>query len=813
MELFRFRIVRPVLSQASTGLDVTTIAPVNPPAPPGRPGAAARPPAAPAGRRAAAAPAAAGVIQWLGPFSQQLSSRSDLLTPDGCIALLPADWLAQVGSAPWGVTGQQLVNNLTTAFQVGPPPVASDVEAAARLLLVYDFVAKLAADQPRAAADKSFQSASDVQAALSWRHVILPPALFQNGPIALLARRPGITDFYVVRDEWNHYEPAEIAAVVNVLPGESFTGKILHSLTVDTTTSTTTEVTTTQLTEQQQTNSSSLSESSTKDASINIGVQGQVQTSGQYGPTHVDTSLGAQLQISLSQSDSHAMTTSTQTVQRSVKSVTQTVTTLQSQRTVTRDRKIDKHEIQNTSARTTVGIYRWLSEIHYVELVKYPNRFVLEFEVPEPGAWLRWSLQNKPTIGWDNPDPGPFRAPGAANDLAVSDITPGNYLQIGQQWRVRGLQPPPANSITLGVKLASDPPSNDNPTGTYLLTDDSLSVPAGYSADTWTAQASSWQEQNDAPDAYVLVTVGGGNPNSLGQLQGPAAGAIEQLITGPVPNGPFDAGGLTSGVIPITVLGKKNLRGLAVTVNITCNLTPQGTTQWQQDTYDLFAGAYQTLLNAFQQERDARNQQAGGLFDLTGPPELNQQRAVNELRRSVVSQLLGQEPPLAADVVVDPNTGEPDTPPQIFPDTDTIQFFEQALEWSNIVYICYPYYWGRRDQWITDVNTASADPVFDQFLSSGSARVCVPARPGFENLMLYYLYTGQIWGGAQPPAPNDPNYLSIAEEIQSLQKGATDGTVVGSSWEIRLPTTLLWAGTDPTTLPTNPNPTIPPPGP
>jgi hypothetical protein len=28
------------------------------------------------------------------------------------------------------------------------------------------------------------------------------------------------------------------------------------------------------------------------------------------------------------------------------------------------------------------------------------------------------------------------------------------------------------------------------------------------------------------------------------------------------------------------------------------------------------------------------------------------------------------------------------------------------------IYICYPYYWARHDQWVTDATTASADPVF-----------------------------------------------------------------------------------------------------
>jgi hypothetical protein len=136
------------------------------------------------------------------------------------------------------------------------------------------------------------------------------------------------------------------------------------------------------------------------------------------------------------------------------------------------------------------------------------------------------------------------------------------------------------------------------------------------------------------------------------------------------------------------------------------------------------------------------------------------------------------------------------------------------FEWENIVYICYPYFWG--GQWLQDatyVSTDPSDPVFDQFLNAGSARVVVPARPGFENLVNYYLYTSQIWGGQNPPGPNDPSYLSIADEIQAIQVGATDGTPVAPPWEITLPTTFLWAGTDPTSLPSNASPTIgaPPP--
>jgi len=48
------------------------------------------------------------------------------------------------------------------------------------------------------------------------------------------------------------------------------------------------------------------------------------------------------------------------------------------------------------------------------------------------------------------------------------------------------------------------------------------------------------------------------------------------------------------------------------------------------------------------------------------------------------------------------------------------------------VYITYPYFWGGQNTWITKLAINDPDPVFDEFLKSGFARVVVPARPNFE---------------------------------------------------------------------------------
>jgi hypothetical protein len=802
-ELFRFRVIRPILSQPSDGLGITTVSPAA-----ADPNAMRKTLAAPA---PSSTPGVTAIQAWLAQFSSALAVRSDLVAPSECLSLLPAGWSTDVGSVNWKACGAQLVAALLRAFIETPPDTAT-TESQSRLLLVFDFLTTLAQDQNLPAAQRTFQTAQQVQAAVAWRPVVVPTGYFpEKAPISALARRPGFTDFYITHDEWQGYVAGEIAAVINVLPGETLETIVKHSQDVNTLTSTTTTVTTSQMTEQQQTTSTSLSDASSSNASLNIGVQGQVQTSGQYGPTQVNTSLGAQLQISQSQSDSRALTTSTQTVQQSVKSVTQQVTTVQSQQTITRDKTSEDHKLTNSSTTAaTVGIYRWLSEIHYVQMVRYPNRFVMEFEVPEPGAWLRWALQNAPETDWDNPDPGPF-------NLSPTDISVLTYYQYASQWQVRGLTPPPADTINLSAQLTADAPdpSKGTGSGTYVLSDTSITVPDGYQAGPWQAQVTAWQKGADYSMADVYVTVGGGSNTSTQLVQGASTGVtstgqvLQKWVQGSV-------GLIDSGVVPIAIQAENNLQGLTVVVNVECVLTPQALAQWQETTFDQLATAYQTLLNAFNQERDARNQTVTGQANLAGPPELNQQRATNELRRAVIQDLLGSRlgvtgSPGQNDVQTDPDTGEPYTTGAPLTDTDTIQFFEQAFEWENLVYICYPYYWARHGQWITDAISATADPVFDQFLNAGSARVAVPARPGFEGVVLYYLYTGQIWGGGQPPVPGDPDYLSIAQEIQDLQTGPTDGTPVGSSWEITLPTTLLWAGSDPSTLPKNLNPTIPPP--
>lgn len=66
------------------------------------------------------------------------------------------------------------------------------------------------------------------------------------------------------------------------------------------------------------------------------------------------------------------------------------------------------------------------------------------------------------------------------------------------------------------------------------------------------------------------------------------------------------------------------------------------------------------------------------------------------------------------------------------------KFFEQAFDWQHMAYIFYPTHYGRKNNWLTIESLKDNDPVFQNFLKAGMARVVVPATIGFEPLLQYY---------------------------------------------------------------------------
>jgi hypothetical protein len=666
------------------------------------------------------------------------------------------------------------------------------------------------------------QSPNDVYTALRWRTLVLPEIIvllllaIRAGKGAVLVRKPAFADLYITREEWNRYEPAETASIENILAGELKSR--VHILVNQTQVTTTVEQTKTQITEQDTTTTdlTQLQQQSTSDISIAAHIDGQVDTQGQYGPVQVTTHIGGSLDYSNHTSLSKATTQSHETVARAVSQVIQSTRQVRTTSTLTRSTDKEIHKFDNTGNKDApvVGIYRWVDQIQRVELDRYPHRFLLEFEIPEPGAWTRWLHLGDVSRNMINQPPAPF-----VNDqnypLQSSDLTADTYQKFVARYTAVGVSPPPGPQY-VSVALKRDMPPNEYNTATpdwanqpvYVMDDTSATVPSGYYAANWTASVEGWTWGSDSSqDEFISLAVGSGTYKSVNP-QTPG-GSIQGNTSGSVTTGPTGTG-ISVGNVPVTVM-TDHIWGFVVNVVIECDPLTETIAGWQNSTYDLLVAAYNAQLQAYNDERASLTLQQTNLVDVNSPDQ-NMRTIKQELKRQVIEMLTGTRFSGVQNAINWPTNGSSgpttnlDVAAKAAPE---VQFLEQSFEWENLSYICYPYYWGSSDRWKYLAVIEGNDSDFADFLRAGSARVVVPARPGFEDQVNFYTLFGIPWGGGPMPAPGDDGYLSIADEIKAMQQRPTDCTVI-DAWEVALPTTLIWLENENQDgqLPVNPSPTI-----
>jgi hypothetical protein len=266
---------------------------------------------------------------------------------------------------------------------------------------------------------------------------------------------------------------------------------------------------------------------------------------------------------------------------------------------------------------------------------------------------------------------------------------------------------------------------------------------------------------------------------------------------------------ITSGQVPISAFASYDF-GYTVHVTIRMEPTANAITAWKLETYASLRDAHAEATQRYRDAKLATETMSGSVID-TPPPALARQLVMHEMRRAAMELLMGTEgfTGLSAYSVFS-GSDEPfinhDGAARTGP---RIQFMEQAFEWNNLTWTLYPYYWARRHLWAGIGGwkelalRATSDPDLDAFLSAGAARLVVPARPGFEAQVQLFLEYGILWAGGPVPGPDEAGYLSVADEIQSMQRGAVDGTRV-DNWEVRLPTTLLIIDPDSTMPVKNP---------
>ena len=72
------------------------------------------------------------------------------------------------------------------------------------------------------------------------------------------------------------------------------------------------------------------------------------------------------------------------------------------------------------------------------------------------------------------------------------------------------------------------------------------------------------------------------------------------------------------------------------------------------------------------------------------------------------------------------------------------RFVHEAIEWENMLYFLYPYFWGSEDLGREKMLFEHIDPSHRDFLRAGFIRLVLPVRPGFEEDFTRLVETGAL---------------------------------------------------------------------
>jgi hypothetical protein len=438
-------------------------------------------------------------------------------------------------------------------------------------------------------------------------------------------------------------------------------------------------------------------------------------------------------------------------------------------KTVTGTEETTTRELTNTSDTDALRIdYFSLMRKWRVRLFQYGLRQTYDIAIPAPGATLREPLLQIEALTAQIEAPYEF-------PVTVKDITRDTYRDLAVTWKAAVPDPPAATQTT---RAGGPIDGLDKGTNWHFKSFD-VDVPDGYEiSDVW-LDAMLGNVDNDQPDHRAFLVFGygsprrdsNGNPTPDALGQNGRASFVEHLSA----ESGFMLKARGHQTIQIFI---QNIDAASVTFPITFAPTDEAMSHWQFTVWQALRDAASDARYAKVQELTAQRQALIDSISALDTLTLRREER-DEIVRSVLQWLLGPEFRFMPDEVVALFTGTAKlslttntlglTDAQwalMFRYQEMIKFVHQAIEWENLLFFLYPYFWDLPTAWDTVRTLQHPDPERQQFLRAGSARVVLTVRPGFEESFAQFVDQGSF-GTVLPP--NHP-YLTIGQEIAAFDR-------------------------------------------
>jgi hypothetical protein len=579
-----------------------------------------------------------------------------------------------------------------------------------------------------------------------------------------------------VEDKVLGYETGAIAKVVNIPAAATKSMESEFLTRTDETTETETGETSSTEQSVETDERFALQTETENEISLEMSARATGGFSASYGPVSAEGSAEASTAFGMHSATSTASDYAKSVIEKAVSSLVKTKREATKRRRVVELRDLQKEGFDNTDGDDVTSIYQWVDEVHEGRLLNYGSRLMLEFLVPQPGAVLLWSMTSE-AAQQDIPQPPP------PLDISFDDIEPGGIADLVEEYGATDIPPAPPKYqfVSKVVKVGEGIVERTDTRTNNVLGDETLAIPEGYVADAIWASLRSTRSHDGDRDRYGLE-VGGEKFYRLDENRYRFSRA--------------DVGGIIpfSGTVPIAITGMENRPATAMVI-LRCERTDARLDQWRTEVYRVLHQAHQRRVEEYEDKlRMARVRGESGVQGRNPAQNRNIER--DEIKRAAISILtaqhydafsaVGRRGPLGIPQI---RFGEAAT------EGEYIQFFESAFEWTQTEHVLHPYFWANpAADWLDALRLRMDDPLHEEFLRAGAARVVVPVRPGFEAAVLTYLSHPEgpvLWDGQEYEDidMDSEMYFPVWRAVMERQ-GQTESApiAVGDPWRFRIPT-------------------------
>jgi hypothetical protein len=410
--------------------------------------------------------------------------------------------------------------------------------------------------------------------------------------------------------------------------------------------------------------------------------------------------------------------------------------------------------INNPSPTDTMRIdYFQLARKWRVDLLRYGLRMTYDIVVPNPGSGIVTLVEEVKALDAVINTPFTFTLPLSAiyyNALAADPHSVSNYDQLAAQYNATVTAPPEARKWVKVHKVTPTMITGDDYENAHF---DSIEfdIDENYYIHQVHAELVYQVNQGETRD-YFIVTTGAAFLDGVNNLIG------------------------MSGHLSLDFV-YQYVNNFAMNITFTCLPKVQVLLDWRLQAWNQIRAAaeeqYNKKLQDYKEQR-AKLVQKIGEYDALTLRRMEQE----EIMKGVLRWLLGPQfylvpfdiaslfgpdsnDPSAQDVL-DPNRLTDEEWLKVIEHGEFIKYIHNAIEWENVLFFTYPYFWDDNKLWQFKKFLYHPDATHRTFLRSGAARVVLTIRPGFAKTFTQLVDSGGLFN----PLPGSHPYVTIAQEIQ-----------------------------------------------